>query len=149
LLLAISLTGLMLTLSMHLLHGRGYPALSLVHALVVTITLVYLPFGKFFHIFQRPAQISVVLYRRADSASPPHRCRACAGSFAGTRHVADLKRVLDEVGLPWKTEAGGGHYADVCPRCRRRLLGFAQGSAMGLSGSRGDTLGAVTMPRAG
>jgi NNP family nitrate/nitrite transporter-like MFS transporter len=149
LLLAISLTGLMLTLSMHLFHGRGYPALSLVHALVVTVTLVYLPFGKFFHIFQRPAQISVVLYRRADSASPPHRCRACAGSFAGTRHVADLKRVLDEVGLPWKTEAGGGHYADVCPRCRRRLLGFAQGSAMGLSGSRGDTLGAVTMPRAG
>jgi len=140
LLLAISLTGLMLTLSMHLLDGRGYPALSLVHALVVTVTLVYLPFGKFFHIFQRPAQVSVALYRRANAAAPPRSCRVCGEGFAGAHHVDDLKRVLGEVGLPWSLRAGKGHYADVCPRCRRRLLGFSQGCAMGLSGSRGDTV---------
>jgi hypothetical protein len=148
LLLAISLTGLSLTFSMHLLEGHGYPTLSLVHALVVTLGLVYVPFGKFFHVFQRPAQVAVALCRRADAAGPPHTCRVCAQGFAGARQVADLKRVLGEVGLPWATGGGGGHYADVCPRCRRRLVGFAQGRALGLSGSRGSTLGSCASPGA-
>lgn len=139
LLLAISLTGLMLTFSTHLLDGRGYPALSLVHAIVVTATLLYLPFGKFFHIFQRPAQLSVALYRRADAASPAQACRSCGEGFAGPQHVADLKRVLERVGLGWELGAGA-HFGDVCPRCRRRLLGFSQGRALGLSGSRGSTV---------
>ena len=134
LLLAISITGLMLTFSMHALGGAGYMVLSLVHALTVTVTLIYLPFGKFFHIFQRPAQLSVALYRRENEASPPAVCKVCGGGFAGARHVEDLKAVLGEVGLPWATDASTGgavsHYAEVCPRCRRRLVGFCQGQAM-------------------
>jgi nitrate reductase gamma subunit len=137
LLLAISLTGLMLTFSMHWLHGYGYSAMSLIHALIVTTTLLYLPFGKFFHIFQRPAQLSVGFYRRADEASPPHVCRTCGEGFAGSQHVRDLKQVLKEVDLDWQIDEES-HYADVCPRCRRRLLGFTQGRVIGRSGSRGD-----------
>ena len=64
LLLAISVTGLMLTFSMHALAGAGYPVISLVDALTVTATLLYIPYGKFFHIFQRPAHLAVILYRR-------------------------------------------------------------------------------------
>jgi hypothetical protein len=130
LLIAISVTGLMLTFSMHVLQGRGYPVISLVHALVVTGTLVYLPFGKFFHVVQRPAQLGVSLYRHADAASPPARCRVCAEAFAGPMQVADLKAVLAAVQLDWGLRGAIPHYADVCPRCRRRLFGFTQGRRM-------------------
>ena len=137
LLLAISFTGLMLTFSMHALHGYGYPFISLVHAVVVTGTLLYLPFGKFFHIFQRPAQLSVTFYRRADAASAPAVCATCGQGFAGSMHVADLKGVLRGVDLDWTLADGGAvrHYADVCPLCRRRLFGFTQGRLMGRTGN--------------
>ncbi len=125
LLLAISGTGLLLTFSMHALRGYGYPVISLVHALVVTGTLLYLPFGKFFHIFQRPAQLSVSFYKRASAASPPALCAACGDAYAGSLHVQDLKQVLHEVGMDWTLAGRARHFADICPRCRRRLLGFS------------------------
>ncbi len=130
LLLAISITGLMLTFSMHALGGAGYMVLSLVHALTVTVTLIYLPFGKFFHIFQRPAQLSVALYRRYNESGRQADCRVCGDAFAAARHVHDLKKVLQEVGLDWRMNGEIDHYAEVCPRCRRRLVGFCQGQAM-------------------
>jgi hypothetical protein len=127
LLIAISATGLMLTFSTHVLRGFGYPVISLVHAAVVTGTLLHLPFGKFFHIFQRPAHLSVSLYRRANQTAPPARCRTCGDGFAGALHMSDLRGVLAAVDLD-------PQYADVCPRCRRRLLGFTQGVLMGRAG---------------
>jgi hypothetical protein len=131
LLLAISATGLMLTFSMHALHGYGYPFISLIHAIVVTGTLLYMPFGKFFHFFQRPAQLSVTFYKRASEASPPALCATCGDAFAGSLHVHDLKNVLREVDLDWKMDGPVRHYADVCPRCRRRLFGVTQGRLLG------------------
>jgi NNP family nitrate/nitrite transporter-like MFS transporter len=134
LLIAISATGLMLTLSMHVLHGYAYAVISLVHALVVTGTLLYIPFGKLFHIFQRPAQLGVALYRRADAAIPA-ACGVCGENFAGAMHVGDLKGVLAGVDLDATLEGPVSHFAEVCPRCRRRLFGFTQGLLLGRSGS--------------
>ena len=118
LLLAISLTGLMLTFCTHFLHGAGYTVLSLVHAMTVTITLLYLPFGKLFHIFQRPLHLAVLLYRRDNQAAPPAVCRRCGAGFAGAMHIADLK----------ETMAGMGFQLDLqlCPACKRRQIGTAQ-----------------------
>ncbi|HEX7898112.1 MAG TPA: MFS transporter [Planctomycetota bacterium] len=113
-LLAISLTGLLLTFSTHVLEGAGYQALSLIHALTVCLGMVYVPFGKFFHIFQRPAQLGVVMYREENRTGPQAACRACGESFAGALHVADLKGVLAETGVPL------GAHLDLCPRCKRR-----------------------------
>src|SRR5262249_19808876 len=59
LLFAISVTGLMLTASYTWMKGYGYDFLAILHAATVILTLLYLPFGKLFHIFQRPAQIGV------------------------------------------------------------------------------------------
>jgi hypothetical protein len=39
--------------------------------------------------------------------------------------MQDLKEVLPQLGFDYST-AGGGNYQDVCPRCRRRLVGLAQ-----------------------
>jgi hypothetical protein len=122
LLLAISLTGLMLTFSTHFLRGAGYTVLSLVHAVTVTTTLLYIPFGKFFHIFQRPLHLAVILYRRDYEAAPPARCRRCGQGFAGAMHVADLKQVMTEVGFALDL--------DLCPPCKRKRLGLAQARAI-------------------
>ena len=53
-LFAISVTGLALTASTLWLRGAYYGFLAILHAITVIGALLYLPFGKFFHIFQRP-----------------------------------------------------------------------------------------------
>ena len=55
-LFAVSVTGLFLTVSSLWLEGRFYSALNTMHALTVILGLMYIPFGKLFHIFQRPGQ---------------------------------------------------------------------------------------------
>jgi hypothetical protein len=49
----------MLTASYSWMKGYGYDFLAILHAITVIFTLLWLPFGKFFHIFQRPAQLGV------------------------------------------------------------------------------------------
>jgi hypothetical protein len=124
LLFAISVTGLLLTVSTHTARGFHYGFLSQFHAVTVIFTLLYLPFGKFFHIFQRPAQLSIEFYRRASAEGPQARCTRCGEAFAGQLHVGDLKRV--EADLRIKYPAGAVHYQDVCPRCRRQFLAVTQ-----------------------
>jgi hypothetical protein len=63
LLFAIAFTGLMLTASSMWWEGRYYWFISLTHQVVVVAWLLSLPFGKFFHIVQRPASIGVTLYQ--------------------------------------------------------------------------------------
>ena len=130
LLLAVSATGLMLTLSMHALHGAGYVVISLIHAGTVIATLLYLPFGKLFHLLQRPLHLGVTLYKQANTTAPPAVCRLCGEAFAGAMHVEDLKGVLTEVGLDWHLRGPVAHYMHVCPRCRRRQIGVWHGRAM-------------------
>jgi hypothetical protein len=125
LLFAISVTGLLLTVSTHAARGFHYGFLSEFHAVTVIFTLLYLPFGKFFHIFQRPAQLSIEFYRRASAQGPQAVCARCGEAFAGRLHVDDLKQV--EAALSVKYGApGAAHYQDVCPPCRRKLLAVTQ-----------------------
>lgn len=130
LLLAVSVTGLMLTFSMHALHGEGYVVISLIHALTVITMLLYLPFGKLFHIFQRPLHLGVTVYKQANAAAPPALCRLCGEEYAGALHVEDLKGVLTEVELDWHLRGPVAHYMHVCPRCRRRQVGIWHAQAM-------------------
>lgn len=125
LLFAISVTGLLLTVSTHVARGFHYGFLSQLHALTVIFTLLYLPFGKFFHIFQRPAQLSIDFYRRASAAGPPASCARCGAAFAGRLHIDDLKHVEAELAVKYAS-ASGPHYQDVCPPCRRKLLAVTQ-----------------------
>ena len=124
LLFAISVTGLLLTVSTHAAHGFHYGFLSQFHAITVIFTLLYLPFGKFFHIFQRPAQLSIEFYRRASAAGPQVACARCGAPFAGKLHIDDLKEVEKALAIRFATESN--HYQDVCPRCRRVLLAITQ-----------------------
>ena len=140
LLLAVAATGLMLTVSMHALHGEGYVVISLIHAVTVIAMLLYVPFGKLFHVFQRPLHLAVTLYKRANAAAAPAVCRLCGEGFAGAMHVEDLKGVLAEVGLDWRLRGPVAHYMHVCPRCRRRQVGIWHGQAMTGQAMTGQTM---------
>ena len=126
-LFAISVTGLMLTASYTWMRGYAYDFLAVLHAITVIVTLLWLPFGKLFHIFQRPAQLGVTFYKDAGARGEQASCRRCGAGFAPQMMVADLQQVEHELGFSYEL-AAGGHYQQVCPRCRRALFGLAQGA---------------------
>jgi hypothetical protein len=130
LLFAISVTGLLLTVSYTWMNGYAYDFLAIVHAATVILTLLYLPFGKFFHIFQRPAQLGVSFYREAGAHGEQARCHRCRQPFASAMMVRDLMTVERELGFTYELQASTGaeHYQQICPRCRRALFGLAQGA---------------------
>jgi hypothetical protein len=129
-LFAVSVTGLFLTVSSVWLDGRFYAALNTIHALTVILGLAYLPFGKFFHIFQRPANLGVAYYKRANAIGPAATCRRCGEPFAAARQVEDLQAVLPEVGFDYSLP-DGGNYQDTCPACRRASVTLAQTARVG------------------
>ena len=129
-LFAVSVTGLFLTVSSAWLDGHFYSALNTIHALTVILGLMYIPFGKLFHIFQRPGNLGVAYYRRANAEGPPARCRRCGEAFASAQQIADLKAVLPEVGFEYGLD-GADHYQDTCPRCRRAQVTLAQSARVG------------------
>jgi MFS transporter, NNP family, nitrate/nitrite transporter len=127
LLFAISVTGLMLTASYTWMHGYAYDFLAILHAATVIVTLLWLPFGKLFHVFQRPAQLGVGFYQDAGARDRQASCRRCGQPYASLAMVADLTVVEQELGFRYEL-ADGGHYQQICPRCRRSLFGLAQGA---------------------
>jgi hypothetical protein len=127
LLFAISVTGLMLTASYTWMRGYGYEFLAILHAATVILTLLWLPFGKLFHIFQRPAQLGVSFYQDAGARGEQARCLRCARPFAPAAMVRDLTTVEQELGFRYEMR-DGAHYQQVCPACRRALFGLAQGA---------------------
>jgi hypothetical protein len=149
-LFAVSITGIFLTVSTHMMRGLHFVFLSQLHAVTVIFTLLYLPFGKFFHIFQRPAQLGVAFYREAGARDEPARCLRCGEPFASRMHIADLKQIERELGIRYDSvrvpapssvrgpapsavegtadaiDARAAHYQDVCPPCRRKNLALTQ-----------------------
>jgi nitrate reductase gamma subunit len=144
-LFAVSITGLFLTVSSVWLDGRFYSALNTLHAVTVILGPMYIPFGKLFHIFQRPANLGVAYYKRHGDEGPQQTCARCGEEFASRLQMTDLKEILPEVGFDYSigaasasSDAGSagsadsnGNYQDHCPSCRRKLVALAQSSAVG------------------
>ena len=91
------------------------------------VTLLWLPFGKLFHIFQRPAQLGVGFYKDAGARGEQAACRRCGAALAPGVMIRDLISVERELGFSYEL-ASGGHYQAVCPKCRRAMFGLAQGA---------------------
>jgi hypothetical protein len=130
LLFAISVTGLMLTASYTWMKGYAFDFLAILHAAAVIFTLLYLPFGKLFHVFQRPAQLGVSFYKDVGRRSDQAQCGRCGQPYATAAMVRDLEVVERELGFSYEMNGPWGvdHYQQVCPRCRRALFGLAQSS---------------------
>lgn len=126
LLFAISVTGLALTVSQEWLRGSAYSFLAILHAITVIAALLYLPFGKFFHIFQRPAQLGVKLYQEAGLHDPGALCARCGQRFASRMHIDDLRAILPQVGFNYTVPGAAGSWQELCPACKRKTLSTAQ-----------------------
>jgi len=93
LLFAVSVTGLMLTASYTWMEGYGFTFIAILHSVTVIATFIWLPFGKFFHIFQRAAQLGVEFYKDAGRAGEKAPCRRCGHPFTSRMHALDLIEV--------------------------------------------------------
>ncbi len=125
-LIAISVSGLMLTASSLWFEGYMYLFIAMVHQATVIMTLFYIPFGKLFHIVQRPASIGVELYQQRSQEMPQAVCPRCKTEFVGQMWIDDLKKVCGELGFDYRME-NGQTLQDYCPRCKRvmRALSYA------------------------
>jgi nitrate reductase gamma subunit len=129
-LFAVSVTGLMLTVSHQWLEGEFYNFLNVLHALTVLVGLAYIPFGKLFHIFQRPANLGVRFYRQEAERGPAQVCTQCGEGFASQLQVGDLKDILPKLGFDYD-DPELGSWQEVCPSCRRRLVARSQSLRVG------------------
>ncbi|KQX11735.1 MFS transporter [Streptomyces sp. Root431] len=118
-LIVISVTGLLLTFSSIFLHGGGYEFLAILHMVSVVFTLIYIPFGKFFHIVQRPAAVGMQLFKYTSRGKDESvlACRRCEEPIDTTPYVENLQGTMRDLDL--------GEWAEYCPRCKRVLRGNA------------------------
>ncbi|MCK6529675.1 MFS transporter [Myxococcota bacterium] len=137
LLFAIAVTGMALTASTLWWEGRFYWFVSLTHQVAVVAWLLSIPFGKFFHIVQRPASVGVTLYQQVgqgiegEGASPqPMPCRRCGRSLPSAQFVRDLKDTLRDLHQDYDM-GGGASLQDLCPSCKRVVRGQAYYGLLG------------------
>lgn len=121
-LVSVSLTGLLLTASVRLMEGRNYGTLAFLHELTVILLLLSLPFGKLFHIVQRPAQAGATLYREEGEAAGLEPCAGCGREHIRPNQREDLHRLWEELDLKGAVHSNGAHHIDLCPSCKRRTL---------------------------
>lgn len=137
LLIAIVVSGLALTADSAWFNGAFYSYISLTHEAIVVLWLISLPFGKFFHITERPATVGIELYWRTGADEAKHNCPRCGLPFLPARFIADLKQTLHAVGEDYcvpPPEMGPAELAripdaelpvrvtwwqDFCPECKR------------------------------
>jgi hypothetical protein len=161
LLMAIVVTGLALTADSAWLGGAYYWYISLTHETVVVLWLISLPFGKFFHLIERPATVGIELYWRTGEDTVQQHCARCGEEFAPVRFIQDLKRTLYEVGEDYTLSRVQAHpfetpvevppvkstpaeeratsqlwWQDLCPSCKRIMRGQANLSALGRGGNQ-------------
>ncbi|MBD3546493.1 MULTISPECIES: hypothetical protein [Streptomyces] len=119
-LIVISVTGLLLTFSSIFLHGGGYQFLAILHMVSVVFTLIYIPFGKFFHIVQRPAAVGMQLFKyTARENDEVFLCRRCQEPVDTGPYVENLRGTMRDLTLDFDS------WAEYCPRCKRVLRGSA------------------------
>ncbi|MDN3670763.1 MFS transporter [Echinicola jeungdonensis] len=133
LLIAISLTGLGITYDYTFLEGRTNQFMSVIHAVTVILFLIWMPFGKFFHIFQRLAQVGANIYIVEGKRRGMAKCPHTGEEFASKTHVEDLKKVTKELGFDFSLENGQNHL-DYSPEGKRSALAKAHFQARKESG---------------
>jgi hypothetical protein len=156
LLMAIVITGLALTADSTWLRGSYYWYISLTHQVVVVLWLISLPFGKFFHLIERPATVGIELYWKTGQETEMQKCARCGEAFAPVRFIQDLKKTLlnvgenytlsedvrvqqsvESTGTPVEEQVTGFlWWQDLCPSCKRVARGQATLIALDPGGNR-------------
>ena len=124
LILAVTVTGLGLTVSHGWAGGWGYPSISVIHQITVVFLLLYLPFGKLFHIPMRGLSIGTEVYHEVEAHEGLLACARCAKTYATKAQIQDVIAVLKESGQTLLAADGKTHLAEYCPECRRVIRGL-------------------------
>lgn len=125
LLMAIAITGLLMTVSYSFLGGMLHAPLAQIHCVLVCGTLLWLPYSKLFHIPQRSLKLAHMVYEHESAQQGQASCVRCGDVFADAQQLNDL--IVIQRRLGYRYEMTDGHYQHVCPRCRRATLVMAQG----------------------
>jgi hypothetical protein len=157
LLMGIVISGLALTADSAWLGGQYYWYISLTHESIVVLWLISLPFGKFFHLIERPATVGIELYWRTGENTEMQHCARCGEEFAPARFIQDLKKTLYNVGenytlretpveLPHTSDPSTSEetppavahlwWQDMCPTCKRVMRAQANLAALGRNGNQ-------------
>jgi hypothetical protein len=131
LLMAIAVTGIMLTIVDFFFEGWMHWPITLTHQFLVIMMLLYLPFGKLFHIIERPASLGVEVYYAVGTEQGMRNCARCGRPFGMQIQVDDGKQALNGVGYNFGLPQERHHWQDYCARCKRVIRAEAY---TGLSG---------------
>lgn len=131
LLMAISLTGIALTVSDYFFAGQGHWPITLTHQFLVIMMILYLPFGKLFHIIERPASLGVEVYYAVGPQQGMKICARCGRPFGMALHVDDVKQALADAGYNFWLPEEGHHWQDYCARCKRVIRATAYAGVSG------------------
>jgi hypothetical protein len=117
------------------------------HAVTVIFTLLWLPFGKLFHIFMRPLHLAVGAYKDAGRVGEQAHCHRCHAAFAARMHVEDLIAVERQLGYRYEIDRPGAkHYQWICPACRRALVCLAHTALWAVGEPGASATGGKTTP---
>ncbi|MCL1934488.1 MAG: hypothetical protein FWF53_11835 [Candidatus Azobacteroides sp.] len=134
LIIAVAATGLGIAFDYMFLDGKVHQFMSVTHAVTVILFLLWIPFGKFIHIVQRPMQIGVNIYKMEGEKQGMAVCPLTKEEFATKMHIADLKEVTLETGFDFRLKNGDNHL-NYSPEGKRSLLAKAHLKAREDAGS--------------
>lgn len=123
LLFLVAFSGLLLWINYEWMGGYYYSSIAHFHAVTVIGTLLYLPFGKLFHIFQRPASIGIALYRELMILENQAKCRLTNEVFAPKKQIEDLAVILPPSGLSFTNKQNNVRWQEYSPKAKRMIIG--------------------------
>ncbi|WP_078428330.1 MFS transporter [Alkalihalobacterium alkalinitrilicum] len=138
-LLAVTVSGLVLTLSYKFMGGYMHQYLTLIHQVTVVIFLVYFPFGKLFHLPIRPLAAAVPMNYQEQLQVDTRPCKKCGTSYSSDDQIDDVKDILGAQAFDLQLK-DGSYLADYCPSCRRRMRVMSQ---LNLENAAGNPFGPI------
>lgn len=138
-LLAVTGTGLVLTVSYTFLGGWMHHYLTLIHQVTVVVLLVYFPFGKLFHLPIRPLATAVPMNYQEVVQVDTRACKKCGDKYSNDDQIEDVKAILAAQAFDLKL-ADGSYLADYCLPCRRRIRVMKQ---MNMEAPQGNPFGPI------
>jgi hypothetical protein len=131
LLMTVSITGILLTIVDYFFEGWGHWPITLTHQFLVIMLILYLPFGKLFHIIERPASLGVEVYYAVGAEQGEKYCARCGRPFGLTLQIEDVKKALQGAGYNFWLPEEGHHWQDYCARCKRVIRANAYTGLVG------------------
>jgi nitrate reductase gamma subunit len=118
LLLAVTVSGLLLTVSYKFFNGVGHRQLVVLHEVIVILGLLWVPFSKLFHFEVSPATVALDV-AEGPGFVEPSRCSRCGKTLSAVWTPKDLQRVLASAGVQVAGDVADPEVLSLCPSCRR------------------------------